>query len=56
MGAPRRYDTWFFVAPRARRQDGTHDDGELVASEWVRPADALRADAAGDIDLIFPTE
>src|SRR5690349_13926889 len=56
IGAPRRYNTWFFVAPAPAGEDGVHDDRELVASEWVRPADALARFAAGAIDLIFPTE
>jgi 8-oxo-dGTP pyrophosphatase MutT (NUDIX family) len=56
VGAPRRYNTWFFVAPAPDGADGTHDDNELVASGWVRPSDALAQHAAGEIDLIFPTE
>jgi 8-oxo-dGTP pyrophosphatase MutT (NUDIX family) len=56
LGAPRRYNTWFFVAPAPDGEDGTHDDNELVASEWVRPIDALAQHARGEIDLIFPTE
>ena len=56
IGAPRRYNTWFFVAPAPDGEDGVHDDRELVASSWVRPADALDQFAAGAIDLIFPTE
>ena len=55
-GAPRRYNTWFFVAPAPDGEEGTHDDNELVASAWVRPIDALAQHAAGEIDLIFPTE
>jgi 8-oxo-dGTP pyrophosphatase MutT (NUDIX family) len=55
VGAPRRYDTWFFVARSPEDQDGLHDDSELVASEWVRPMDALRRHARGDIELILPT-
>ena len=54
-GAPRRYDTWFLVAPAPHGQEGSHDDAELVHSEWVRPSDALSRYAAGEIDLIFPT-
>jgi len=54
-GAPRRYDTWFLVAPAPRGQEGSHDDAELVHSEWVRPSDALARDAAGELNLIFPT-
>ena len=56
LGAPRRYNTWFFVAPAPDGEDGAHDDNELVASGWVRPPDALAQHAAGEIDLIFPTE
>jgi 8-oxo-dGTP pyrophosphatase MutT (NUDIX family) len=56
LGAPRRYNTWFFVAPAPVGEEGTHDDNELVASAWVRPVDALAQHADGDIDLIFPTE
>ena len=55
VGAPRRYDTWFFVAHSPHDQEGLHDDSELVASAWVRPMDALRSHARGDIDLILPT-
>ena len=54
-GAPRRYDTWFLLAPAPRGQEGSHDDAELVHSEWVRPSDALARYASGDLDLIFPT-
>jgi 8-oxo-dGTP pyrophosphatase MutT (NUDIX family) len=54
-GAPRRYDTWFLIAPAPHGQEGSHDDAELVHSEWVRPADALARYAAGELDLIFPT-
>ena len=56
LGAPRRYNTWFFVAPAPEGEEGTHDDNELVASAWVRPLDALAQHAGGEIDLIFPTE
>jgi 8-oxo-dGTP pyrophosphatase MutT (NUDIX family) len=55
LGAPRRYDTWFFVARVPDGQDGAHDDSELVASDWVRPADALRRHERGEIELILPT-
>jgi 8-oxo-dGTP pyrophosphatase MutT (NUDIX family) len=56
LGAPRRYNTWFFVAPAPDGEEGTHDDNELVACEWLRPAEALAQHADGRIDLIFPTE
>jgi 8-oxo-dGTP pyrophosphatase MutT (NUDIX family) len=53
-GGPRRYDTWFFLAA-APEGEYLHDDTELIASAWVRPADALAAGDRGDVDLIFPT-
>jgi len=56
LGAPRRYNTWFFVAPAPDGEDGAHDDSELVASSLVRPREALDHHADGRIDLIFPTE
>jgi 8-oxo-dGTP pyrophosphatase MutT (NUDIX family) len=55
-GGPRRYTTRFFVAPLPVGQSPSHDDGEAVAHEWVRPADALARFAAGEWDLILPTE
>jgi 8-oxo-dGTP pyrophosphatase MutT (NUDIX family) len=54
-GNSRRYDTWFFVAAAPEGHAYVHDDGETVASEWVRPADALERGRTGDIELIFPT-
>ena len=44
------------VAPPARReQPPVHDDGETIATIWINPANALRAHAAGDLEMIFPT-
>jgi 8-oxo-dGTP pyrophosphatase MutT (NUDIX family) len=55
LGAPRRYDTWFFVARAPHGQSGMHDDGELVASEWLSPREALSRNDRGKIDLVLPT-
>jgi 8-oxo-dGTP pyrophosphatase MutT (NUDIX family) len=55
-GAPRRYDTRFFVTRAPDDHEGEHDGSELVASAWMRPTDVLRAFAEGDIDLILPTQ
>ena len=54
-GAPRRYDTWFFVATAPEGQEGVHDDGEVVHSEWVRPVVALERRQRNEIDMIPPT-
>ena len=55
-GAPRRYDTRFFVAAAPDGHEGEHDGSELVASSWMRPRDVLAAYAAGQMDLILPTQ
>jgi 8-oxo-dGTP pyrophosphatase MutT (NUDIX family) len=53
--APRRYDTRFFVTVAPAGQVASHDDGETIATIWVRPADALARQDAGDIELLPPT-
>ena len=37
IGPPRRYDTRFFVALAPVNQVATHDAGETVADQWIRP-------------------
>ena len=54
-GAPRRYDTRFFVAAAPPEQEPLHDDRETIANLWVRPADALDRERAGELEMIFPT-
>ncbi len=54
-GAPRRYDTRFFVAAAPPGQVPTHDAGETTDAQWVRPAVALARHRAGEMELIFPT-
>jgi 8-oxo-dGTP pyrophosphatase MutT (NUDIX family) len=55
VGPPRRYDTRFFVALAPQGQVATHDEGETVANEWLRPTDALRARERGEMEIMFPT-
>lgn len=55
VGAPRRYDTRFFVAAAPEGQTPVHDDRETVANCWVHPADALDEHRAGRFEMIFPT-
>jgi 8-oxo-dGTP pyrophosphatase MutT (NUDIX family) len=55
VGPPRRFDTRFFVALAPSSQVATHDAGETVADQWIRPVDALEAHARGDLEMIFPT-
>jgi 8-oxo-dGTP pyrophosphatase MutT (NUDIX family) len=54
-GAPRRYDTRFFVVTAPVDQELRHDDDETIASLWIRPADALDRNEDGDYELIHPT-
>src|SRR5580692_8966720 len=55
VGPPRRFDTRFFVALAPPSQVATHDAGETVADQWIRPVDALDAHARGELEMIFPT-
>lgn len=55
VGEPRRFDTRFFVARAPQRQEPLHDDRETIASLWTRPAAALDAHRAGELQLIMPT-
>jgi 8-oxo-dGTP pyrophosphatase MutT (NUDIX family) len=54
-GAPRRYDTRFFVGVVPDAQEALHDDSEVVASTWIEPGEALARHHAGELDLMFPT-
>lgn len=52
---PRRFDTQFFLTRAPRVQSVTHNDGESVASFWLRPEEALAAAEQGQYKLLFPT-
>lgn len=54
-GAPRRYDTRFFVAAAPPQQRPVHDDRETIATIWINPAEALRKQQRHELELIFPT-
>jgi 8-oxo-dGTP pyrophosphatase MutT (NUDIX family) len=53
--APRRYDTRFFITTAPPGQIASHDEGETIATIWVRPRDALSLEADGEIELLPPT-
>lgn len=55
LGAPRRYDTRFFVVRAPEGQEVLHDDRELISTWWVTPAEALRRQEEGAITMILPT-
>jgi 8-oxo-dGTP pyrophosphatase MutT (NUDIX family) len=52
--APKRFATWFFVAP-APSGAVTIDGGEIHDSAWMRPGDALQRRDALEIELAPPT-
>jgi len=52
---PKRFDTHFFLAGVPADQLAEHDGGENVDSRWTTAADAVRAQAAGECTIIFPT-
>jgi endoribonuclease LACTB2 len=53
--APRRFDTWFFLAWMPDGQEALIETGELETGEWIRPADALAQWQHGEITLAPPT-
>jgi glyoxylase-like metal-dependent hydrolase (beta-lactamase superfamily II)/8-oxo-dGTP pyrophosphatase MutT (NUDIX family) len=55
MGAPRRFDTRFFVAVAPEGQSASHDNNETIAHAWMRPVDVLERHRAGQIDMMFAT-
>jgi len=54
-GAPRRYDTRFFLAAAPTNQTPLHDDHEVIANEWLRPADGLARVESGELTMMPPT-
>lgn len=55
VGAPRRYDTRFFLAVAPENQVPEHDNHETIAHAWMRPADALVPERREALGLRFPT-
>ncbi len=52
----KRFDARFFLARAPESAaSAVHDGGETVASEWLRPADAVARALAGEIVLAPPT-
>ena len=54
-GAPRRYDTRFFVTLAPPAQTPVHDDHEVIANTWIRPKDALARHGSGSFAMMPPT-
>jgi 8-oxo-dGTP pyrophosphatase MutT (NUDIX family) len=50
-----RFDAWFYLALAPAHTPPRPDGVEIVAAEWLTPADALTASEAGELQLAFPT-
>ncbi|MCY4162872.1 MAG: NUDIX domain-containing protein [bacterium] len=51
---PKRFATWFFLAP-APPGDVTVDGGEIHEHAWWAPKETLALHAAGEIEMLAPT-
>lgn len=54
-GAPRRYDTWFYMVRVPEDHLHEHDGGESVDSVWISASQALADEAAKLREITFPT-
>jgi 8-oxo-dGTP pyrophosphatase MutT (NUDIX family) len=55
QGAPRRFATWFFLAPAHESGDVVVDNDEIHEHRWISPLEAMRLRDAGQIGLVPPT-
>ena len=53
-GLPKRLDAWYFAAA-TKSEHVQVDGGEILDHRWMRPADAVAAHRAGEMDLPPPT-
>lgn len=53
--APKRFVTWFFLGCAEAGAEVRVDGHEIVASRWVKPADAITEHHAGVLDIPPPT-
>ena len=51
----RRFATWFFIAEVGSDEPVRVDGSEIVAHEWWRPRDAIRAHHEGQLPITPPT-
>lgn len=57
-GQPKRFATWFFIAPVAPTvtlRDIIVDGGEILEARWCHPAEALADYRSGCVDMLPPT-
>jgi 8-oxo-dGTP pyrophosphatase MutT (NUDIX family) len=53
--APRRFATWFFLAPFAAGPEVVVDLGEIREHRWLSPVEAIRQRDVGEMELAPPT-
>ncbi|MBS0224353.1 MAG: NUDIX hydrolase [Proteobacteria bacterium] len=53
--APKRFDTWFFLAEAPQDQIALHDGSESVDSVWIGAQEAIDEAKAGKRTLVHPT-
>jgi 8-oxo-dGTP pyrophosphatase MutT (NUDIX family) len=53
--APKRFDTWFFLAEAPEDQIALHDGSESVDSVWIQPQQAIAEATAGRRTLVHAT-
>lgn len=53
--APRRFATWFFLAPLGHGREVVVDLGEIHEHRWLTPQAAMELRQAGEIELAPPT-
>lgn len=54
-GEPKRYATWFFIAPIGAHDDVNIDGGEIAEHRWLTAAQAIAAHRAGALNMMPPT-
>lgn len=55
VGQHKRFDTRFLTARVPGDQAAAHDAVEMTSLRWMSPADALAAEARGELVMIYPT-
>jgi 8-oxo-dGTP pyrophosphatase MutT (NUDIX family) len=55
VGVPKRFDTYFFLARVSHAAEASPQEDEAVDAVWIHPADALRRNATGAMQMVFPT-
>jgi 8-oxo-dGTP pyrophosphatase MutT (NUDIX family) len=53
--SPRRFSTYFFLAPMPEQQEAAHDQLETTAGQWTTPQNALDNFERGEFPLVFAT-